>query len=172
MRFACYPVRDLGVPPGSLDEDDDDADKMSDGREDAPAAWATGSLTLESMDGSLGEEDNDGGDDQNPLMSTDSAVTLSGNALALYVEDLARRLESGESVYVHCWGGRGRAGTVGACLLGRAWGVATADEALERVQRAFDTRGDREGGIRRLSPETPAQIKAVRRYFKTVLGRS
>lgn len=46
---------------------------------------------------------------------------------------------AGEKVYLHCWGGRGRTGTVGACLLAVGWDVS-AEEALERVQRAFDTR--------------------------------
>ena len=48
----------------------------------------------------------------------------------------------GAALYVHCWGGRGRAGTIGACLymlLGPIAGftdpVAAADEALEVVQR-------------------------------------
>lgn len=31
--------------------------------------------------------------------------------------DLEARISKGEKLYVHCWGGRGRAGTVGACLL-------------------------------------------------------
>lgn len=55
------------------------------------------------------------------------------------VEDLAGQLEKGKRVYAHCWGGRGRAGTLGACLLARIYGMP-ADEALQRVQRAFDTR--------------------------------
>lgn len=45
-------------------------------------------------------------------------------------------------LYVHCWGGRGRAGTIGACLyllLGPVTDftdpLAAADEALEVVQR-------------------------------------
>ena len=42
---------------------------------------------------------------------------------------------------MHCWGGRGRAGTLGACLLGDLYGI-DAEEALLRVQKAFDTRGD------------------------------
>jgi alanine transaminase len=63
-------------------------------------------------------------------------------------------------IYLHCWGGRGRAGTVGACLLGKAWGVPAA-EALARVQRSFDTR--RDGG--RLSPETDEQRQYVERYI-------
>ena len=44
-------------------------------------------------------------------------------------------------MYMHCWGGRGRAGTLGACLLGDLYGV-DAEEALLRVQEAFDSRGD------------------------------
>jgi hypothetical protein len=47
----------------------------------------------------------------------------------------------GESVYVHCWGGRGRAGLVAACFLQHAYGVS-GEEALQRVGRAYDTRGD------------------------------
>ncbi len=41
--------------------------------------------------------------------------------------------------YVHCWGGRGRSGTIAACLLGKAYGLG-AQEALERVDRAYRTR--------------------------------
>lgn len=44
---------------------------------------------------------------------------------------------------MHCWGGRGRAGLVGACLLAALYGLG-AEEALERVQRSFDTRKDGE----------------------------
>lgn len=65
-------------------------------------------------------------------------------------EEIARRVEAGEKVYVHCWGGRGRAGTIGACLLHRLYGL-DADEALERVQRAFITRGDGSAPLATLS---------------------
>ena len=48
------------------------------------------------------------------------------------LDDLAARVQSpGGGVYLHCWGGRGRAGTIGACLLARLYGIG-ADEALER----------------------------------------
>ena len=57
------------------------------------------------------------------------------------LDDVRARLGAGESVYVHCWGGRGRAGTLGACALAALYGLP-ADAALARVQRAFDTRGD------------------------------
>lgn len=79
--------------------------------------------------------------------------------LRLLLAQLAERIEAGETLYVHCWGGRGRAGTVGACLLAQLYGIL-ADEALERVQRSFDTRKD-EG---RPSPETDEQREFVRRF--------
>jgi len=53
----------------------------------------------------------------------------------------------------------GRAGTVGACLLARMYGLS-AEEALQRVQRSFDTRRD-DG---RPSPETPEQLQLVRDF--------
>ena len=33
--------------------------------------------------------------------------------------DLEERLNEGEKLYVHCWGGRGRAGIVTCCLLAK-----------------------------------------------------
>ena len=39
--------------------------------------------------------------------------------LAALLDDLEARMRRGEVVYLHCWGGRGRAGTVGATLLHR-----------------------------------------------------
>ena len=60
---------------------------------------------------------------------------------------------------IHCWGGRGRAGLVGACLLVRAYGIS-AEEALKRVQTSFDTRNDTE----RRSPQTEEQIQLVIDY--------
>eukprot|EP00882_Tetradesmus_deserticola_P014120 GHRQ01015010.1.p1 GENE.GHRQ01015010.1~~GHRQ01015010.1.p1 ORF type:complete len:259 (+),score=87.23 GHRQ01015010.1:410-1186(+) len=33
------------------------------------------------------------------------------------IADMQRRIERGEVLYVHCWGGRGRVGLVGACFL-------------------------------------------------------
>jgi protein-tyrosine phosphatase len=42
-------------------------------------------------------------------------------------------LENGTPVYVHCWGGKGRTGTVVGCWLARH-GLATGDDALRMVQ--------------------------------------
>lgn len=75
------------------------------------------------------------------------------------VADLQRRVADGEVPYVHCWGGRGRAGLVGAAFLAATYHLS-AEEALERVQRAFDTRKDNE----RRSPETDQQHRMVHEF--------
>lgn len=76
------------------------------------------------------------------------------------VDCVIERIQGGDVLYLHCWGGRGRAGTVGACVLGKMYGLS-GEEALERVQRAFDTRND--GG--RKSPETGEQHDLVMKYL-------
>ena len=85
---------------------------------------------------------------------------------------------------MHCWGGRGRAGTIASCFLAACYGLS-ADEILARIQRAFDTRqdGGKSFGMQlcsvlghaphaagaglpagRQSPETPAQKDFVRNF--------
>jgi hypothetical protein len=86
------------------------------------------------------------------------------------VDEISGRLEDGDCIYVHCWGGRGRAGTVGACVLGRMYGLE-GEEALERVQRAYATRDERweEGelaGQIRPSPEKEEQKQLVRDFLR------
>jgi len=70
------------------------------------------------------------------------------------------------TIYIHCWGGRGRAGLVGACLLSLLYPEITADDCLEWVQRGYDTR---KGAIMmplglRRSPQTDEQRNFVRRF--------
>lgn len=84
----------------------------------------------------------------------------SAETLTRLLDNLESRIRGGESVYLHCWGGRGRAGTVGATLLHRLYGLS-ADECLERVQRAFDTRKD---DVRH-SPQTEEQRQFVRAFI-------
>lgn len=67
---------------------------------------------------------------------------------------------NGSVVYLHCWGGRGRAGMVAAAALARLYGVS-ADEALERVDRALKTR-EPEGR----APQTDEQIEFVRQFVR------
>ena len=59
-------------------------------------------------------------------------------------------------VYVHCWGGRGRTGTVVGCYLARH-GYATGDDILKLIQ---DLRKDTKDHDK-ASPETSQQIHMV-----------
>ena len=80
-------------------------------------------------------------------------------ALETVVADLTRRLKAGQVVYLHCWGGRGRAGTVGACVVGRLYGLR-GEEALARTDRALSTREDTGR-----SPETEEQRALVTAFL-------
>ena len=65
-----------------------------------------------------------------------------------------------DAVYVHCWGGKGRTGTVvGVHLIRR--GLATADEFVETIAK-LRTHDPGRGN----SPETRGQIEFVRQYVR------
>ena len=67
----------------------------------------------------------------------------------------------GRTVYLHCWGGVGRTGTVVGChLIERGYG---AERTLERIEEL--RRGSSKAG--RGSPETPAQSAYVRTWPAT-----
>jgi hypothetical protein len=65
----------------------------------------------------------------------------------------------GSPVYVHCWGGRGRTGTVVGCWLARH-GYVTGDDALEYIRKLRCGVPDRAMP----SPETSSQCEMVRRW--------
>ena len=50
------------------------------------------------------------------------------------LDEIDTAIEHDRPVYLHCWGGRGRTGTVVGCWLVRH-GKATGDEALAMIQR-------------------------------------
>jgi protein-tyrosine phosphatase len=71
------------------------------------------------------------------------------------LEHIDDEIRSGRPVYVHCWGGIGRTGTVVGCVM-----VGTglsATEALERIAELRQTTAD----AGRRSPETDAQRQFV-----------
>ena len=70
------------------------------------------------------------------------------------LDDIDAALEEDRTVYVHCWGGRGRTGTVVGCWLVRH-GLDGGD-ALEQIARLR-----RDLGHGSPSPETAAQCAMV-----------
>jgi hypothetical protein len=73
-------------------------------------------------------------------------------------QTITSALDDGLTVYVHCWGGVGRTGTVIGCYLVEH--EVTDAEALAEIQRR--RRGTSDGS--RKSPETPAQVDFVRKW--------
>jgi len=67
--------------------------------------------------------------------------TLTPSDLDPVLDDLSKRLNEGEKLYMHCWGGRGRAGIVACCLLAKMFKLP-AEECIDRVSRGFYTRKD------------------------------
>ena len=65
----------------------------------------------------------------------------------------------GEIVYVHCWGGKGRTGTVVGCYLARH-GLAVGDAALKRLIELTKAAPFDFGYV----PQTPAQCAFVRTW--------
>jgi ADP-ribosylglycohydrolase len=68
-------------------------------------------------------------------------------------------LEGRQPVYVHCWGGIGRTGTVVGCFLVRH-GLAEGDTAIERIRRLRQPDSHKD----RPSPETPEQERFIQEW--------
>jgi len=83
-------------------------------------------------------------------------------------------LAAGHVVYVHCWGGVGRTGTVVGCYLVRhKYSGGNGDEnsgeaALAQLARLWQTVEKRDRFPQ--SPETPAQMEMVRRWKEADSG--
>eukprot|EP00741_Cyanophora_paradoxa_P002627 tig00000615_g2549.t1 len=82
------------------------------------------------------------------------------------VEHLCARFVRGDVLYVHCWGGHGRTGTIVSLMLVYLYGLS-ADEAMKIVQWTHDRRKNPQN---MRSPESPAQIAQVRRLAQQVLA--
>ena len=81
----------------------------------------------------------------------DMSVPSSPEAMAKILDGLDAHTGAGSLVYVHCWGGVGRTGTVVGCWLARRRGGPAALEELERLwAECLKSKTWR-------SPETPEQ---------------
>jgi protein-tyrosine phosphatase len=81
------------------------------------------------------------------------------------VDFMAAEVDADRPVYVHCWGGIGRTGTVIGCWLVR--NGRTADEAVAEI--ASLRAGTRKQ--HRRSPETDEQIRMIQRWASVEAGR-
>jgi hypothetical protein len=79
---------------------------------------------------------------------------------------IVKLLEAGEKVYLHCWGGHGRAGTVFCLVLHLIYGM-NAKNALDFCQRVHDSR---ESFIIVASPQTLTQADQVRHIIDGLIN--
>ena len=110
----------------------------------------------------------------NPI--EDLSVPRCNNSLLNLLSRLIDHLETNEikdgynSIYIHCWGGRGRAGLIGSCLVSLLFPEMSSDDVLNFVQNAYSTRlgaAYMPNGLRR-SPQTEQQRLFVREFVGLV----
>lgn len=90
----------------------------------------------------------------------DVSVPTAPSVMGEILDAIDSALDTGGAVYVHCWGGVGRTGTVVGCHLVRRG--MTGDEALARVAELF--KNMQKYPRRRRSPETDEQEAYVRSW--------
>ena len=72
------------------------------------------------------------------------------------LDSIDRTIHNNKPVYVHCWGGRGRTGTVAGCYLARH-GIAANEKVLNLIQELRKATED----YTQPSPETSQQCDMV-----------
>jgi len=94
------------------------------------------------------------------LPIVDGSIT-SDTAISRLADDCCQRILDGERLYIHCWGGHGRTGTLVAIILARLYGLSTA-QALGYTQAMHDVRRCPQGVG---SPQTKIQVEQVQRIL-------
>ena len=98
----------------------------------------------------------------------DMSVPGSPQQTADILDAIDKALDEGSSVYVHCWGGIGRTGTVVGCWLVRHG--RTGDEALVEIAQRWQGMEKRYRHPR--SPQTAQQRAYVRNWTEPPPGRA
>jgi len=88
----------------------------------------------------------------------DHSINPKNEEVVKLVWDIIKLIDGGECVYVHCWGGHGRTGTVVSVLIGLVFNV-NAQTALDVNKKLHSCRIKTNGQV---SPQTPTQFDQVR----------
>jgi hypothetical protein len=83
----------------------------------------------------------------------------SRDEMRVVLDEIDRSIEQNLPVYVHCWGGKGRTGTVVGCYLARH-GIATGWDALRKIKSLRRGVPD----WRASSPQAKSQYAMVRSW--------
>jgi protein-tyrosine phosphatase len=93
----------------------------------------------------------------------DMGVPDSTDTMRAILDAIRTSVRRQPAVYLHCWGGIGRTGTVAGCWL-RECGLGP-DEALQRVQKLYSTHMPK-ARIHPESPQTEEQKEYIRSWKK------
>lgn len=104
----------------------------------------------------------DGAAVRDPYPVIDMSVPESPDLTRSILDAIDREIEAGGTVYLHCWGGVGRTGTVVGCWLVRHG--MSGEAALARVARLWATRP---GSDWSSSPQTEEQFGYVRHWAES-----
>lgn len=91
-----------------------------------------------------------------PIKNDDSPEITSLNNL---IDHLIYEYKNGTRIYIHCEGGFGRAGTIGALFLGKMFGLS-GPHAIKIIEDAKETRIDKSRNFIP-TPETNKQVKVI-----------
>ena len=81
------------------------------------------------------------------------------NETVKLVDKLLKMVKDGSKLYIHCRGGHGRAGTIGALMVGKLNNM-NCNEAVEVIERKRETRIDKSRNFIP-TPESTKQIKLI-----------
>ena len=107
----------------------------------------------------------------NPI--EDLNVPTCNASLLNLLSRLIQHLEAdrdGNAMYIHCWGGRGRAGLIGSCLVSLLFPELSSKQVLDHVQSAYSSRAgaDAMPSVLSRSPQSEQQRLFVKEFVGLV----